>query len=44
MDFTCVIGMICLVLSSPARVTSVGELALTVPVRVVPSRIKILRV
>src|SRR5215472_716743 len=40
MDFTWVIGIVCFALSSPARVTSDGEVAVTVPVSVVPSRIK----
>ena len=39
-DFTCVIGTVCVPLSSPARVISVGEVAVTMPVSVVPSRIR----
>ena len=39
-DFTCVIGTVCVALSSPARVISAGEVAVTMPVSAVPSRIK----
>src|SRR5262249_54550955 len=37
-DFTCAIGTVCVTLSSPVSVISVAELAVTVPVTVVPSR------
>ena len=37
-DFTCAICTVCVTLSSPANVISVPELAVTVPVTVVPSR------
>src|SRR5215469_18636530 len=40
MDFTCVIAIVCVALSSPARVTADGEVAVTWPVSVVPSRIR----
>ena len=39
-DFTFVIGTVCVALSSPARVISAGEVAVTMPVSVVPSRIR----
>jgi hypothetical protein len=39
MDFTCAIGMVCVVLSSPAKVISDGDVAVTVPVSSEPSRI-----
>ena len=39
-DFTCVIGTVCAALSSPARVISAGDVAVTMPVSVVPSRIR----
>ena len=38
-DFTCVIGTVCVTLSSPANVISVGEVAVTMPASVEPSRI-----
>ena len=40
-DFTWVIGIWRVVLSSPAKVISEGDVAVTVPVRVDPSRIRI---
>jgi hypothetical protein len=40
MDFTCDIGIVCAALSSPAREMSAGEVAVTVPAIVVPSRIR----
>ena len=39
-DFTCAIGTVCVALSSPARVISAGEVAVIMPVSVVPSRIR----
>jgi len=38
MDFTWVIGTVCVTLSSPTRVISDGEVAVTIPAIVVPSR------
>src|SRR5206468_10793463 len=40
MVFTCVVGMVCVALSSPASMISDDEVAVTVPVSVVPSRIR----
>jgi len=40
-DFTCAIGIVCFALSSPVKLISDAELAVTVPVIVEPSRIKI---
>src|SRR5437660_201195 len=39
-DFTCAIGTVCIVLSSAVTVISVGEAVVTLPARVVPSRIR----
>src|SRR4029077_6832201 len=39
-DFPCVIGIVCAAFSSPARVISAGEVAVTMPVSAVPSRIR----
>ena len=39
-DFTCIIGTVRVALSSPAKVISAGEVAVTIPVSVVPSRIR----